>query len=73
MADACVFCRIVAGEAAADVVLEDERTVAFLPIGPATRGHTLVVPRVHAVDIWDIAEIDAVAVMAMRGRFWERM
>ena len=62
--NACIFCAIVAGEAPAHVVREDDATVAFLDINPATRGHTLVVPRRHVVDLWDADEADAVAVMA---------
>lgn len=52
----CVFCEIVAGRAPAHRVLEDEHAVAFLNIRPASPGHTLVVPRVHARDMWDISE-----------------
>ena len=64
----CIFCRIIAGEAPADVVLEDEHTIAFLPTGPAARGHTLVVPRTHSADIWEITDDDAAAVMRMARR-----
>ena len=35
----CIFCKIVAGEIPAQIVDEDERTVAFMDINPATRGH----------------------------------
>jgi histidine triad (HIT) family protein len=50
----CVFCAIVAGDAPAHVVDEDEHTIAFLDIAPFTRGHTLVVPRDHHADLWDV-------------------
>lgn len=53
MAD-CVFCAIVAGDSPAHVIYEDEHTVAFLDIAPFTRGHTLVVPRAHHDDLWDV-------------------
>jgi histidine triad (HIT) family protein len=46
-ADDCVFCSIVAGEAPAHRVYEDEDAVAFLDANPVARGHTLVVPRDH--------------------------
>jgi histidine triad (HIT) family protein len=52
----CTFCKIVTGRLPSYRVLEDERTVAFLDISPASRGHTLVVPRVHAQDVWEISE-----------------
>ncbi|MFA9432701.1 HIT family protein [Egicoccus sp. AB-alg2] len=50
----CIFCAIVAGHAPARVVHETPRTVAFLDINPATRGHTLVIPRDHARDLHDV-------------------
>ncbi len=50
----CLFCRIVAGELPATMIAEDERTIAFMDINPATRGHALVVPRGHAQDLLTI-------------------
>ena len=50
----CLFCKIVAGEIPATVVREDERTIAFMDINPATRGHALVIPRTHARDLWAV-------------------
>ncbi|GIU99820.1 MAG: HIT family protein [Actinomycetota bacterium] len=58
----CVFCRIAAGEAAAERVLEDERTLAFLDIHPAGEGHTLVIPKTHAETVWDVGAADWEAV-----------
>jgi histidine triad (HIT) family protein len=46
----CVFCQIVAGEAPAEIVHENEVAVAFVPLGPVTPGHVLVVPRQHVED-----------------------
>jgi histidine triad (HIT) family protein len=57
----CIFCRIVAGELPAEIVHEDETTIAFLDINPATRGHAVVIPRVHAADIHDVPPDDFVA------------
>jgi histidine triad (HIT) family protein len=54
----CVFCRIVADEAPADLVFEDERSIAFLDIHPAGEGHTLVVPKEHAANVWDVLPED---------------
>ena len=50
----CVFCRIGSGEAPSDRVLEDERTLAFLDIHPAGEGHTLIIPKEHVQDVWDV-------------------
>ncbi len=57
----CLFCRIIAGELPSVRVHEDERTVAFMDIAPATRGHLLVVPRTHADDLHDIDPADLAA------------
>jgi histidine triad (HIT) family protein len=57
----CLFCRIVAGEVPSTRVDEDERTVAFMDINPATRGHVLVVPREHSPDLHGIAPEDLAA------------
>lgn len=58
----CVFCAIVAGEASSHGVYEDEHTVAFMDINPATDGHLLVIPKRHAPDLWSIPEEDGAAV-----------
>jgi histidine triad (HIT) family protein len=64
----CIFCKILAGELPATIVDEDERTVAFMDINPATRGHLLVIPRAHSEDLMSIDPDDlcAVAVASQR-------
>jgi len=57
----CLFCKIVAGEVPATRVREDERTIAFMDINPATRGHLLVVPRAHARDLLEVGAEDLAA------------
>lgn len=52
----CVFCSIVAGDREAEIVFEDERTLAFLDATPLQHGHTLVVPRTHIETIVDLPE-----------------
>ncbi len=73
----CLFCKIVAGELPSQQVDADERTVAFMDISPATRGHALVVPRNHATNLLeaDPEDVAAVAVAAQRlaGRVTERL
>jgi histidine triad (HIT) family protein len=49
----CVFCAIVAGEAPAIRIYEDEDYLAILDIRPFTRGHTLVIPKRHTIDLTD--------------------
>ncbi len=52
----CLFCAIADGSASSVSVFEDDTTVAFMDIRPASRGHTLVVPRAHFTDILDMPE-----------------
>jgi histidine triad (HIT) family protein len=49
----CVFCAIVAGDGPAIRIYEDEDYMAILDIRPFTRGHTLVIPKRHTVDLTD--------------------
>jgi histidine triad (HIT) family protein len=58
----CLFCKIIAGEIPSTRIYEDERTIAFMDINPATRGHVLVVPREHTRDLLTIEPHDLAAV-----------
>jgi histidine triad (HIT) family protein len=73
----CIFCKIVAGELPATIVGEDERTISFMDISPATRGHALVIPREHSADLLAVEREDltAVALAAQRlaGRMKQRL
>jgi len=53
-------------------VAEDERTVAFMDVSPATRGHALVVPRRHAADLGEIDDGDLAACVAAARRLARR-
>ena len=60
----CIFCKIVAGEIPAFKVYEDGDTIAFLDINPSAVGHTLVVPKRHARDVFEIDDVSLKAVAA---------
>jgi histidine triad (HIT) family protein len=64
MAEDCVFCQIVHGEAPASIVHSDDAIIAFMDIQPITQGHMLVVPREHTVLMKDVS--DLVAMRAFR-------
>jgi histidine triad (HIT) family protein len=64
----CIFCKILAGELPARIIAEDERTLSFMDIAPATRGHALVIPRAHASDLLSIEPEDLQAVLAAAQR-----
>jgi histidine triad (HIT) family protein len=51
----CAFCQLVRGEDPdAEVICEGQTWLAFFPLHPATPGHTLVIPRSHVVDLWEV-------------------
>ena len=64
----CIFCKIISGELPGQIVDQDDRTVAFMDINPATRGHLLVVPRNHVRDLLEIdpEDLAATAIAAQR-------
>ena len=73
----CIFCKILAGELPAQIVDEDERTIAFMDIAPATRGHALVIPREHSRDLLEVPPEDLqatiLAAKRLAGRARERL
>jgi histidine triad (HIT) family protein len=69
----CLFCGIVAGTVPSERIDENERTVAFMDINPATAGHALVVPRVHSADLMEIGEEDLTATVLAAQRLSRRM
>ena len=77
MAEDCVFCKIVAGELPAQMVDGDEHTVSFMDLNPWTRGHALVIPRNHTVNLYEIEDDDlrhtAVAARRLARRMRERL
>ncbi len=50
----CEFCKIINGTHKARIVCETQDTLAFFPLKPVARGHTLVVPKSHVRDIWSL-------------------
>ena len=60
----CLFCKFISGELPCDKIYEDEHTLAFLDIHPLNEGHTLVIPKTHAVNLLDISSTDFTHVMS---------
>jgi histidine triad (HIT) family protein len=50
----CVFCEILAGRAKAEIVLDEEKVMAFLDVRPVFAGHVLVVPKEHHETLIDL-------------------
>jgi histidine triad (HIT) family protein len=64
----CIFCAIADGRLPSSQVYSDEDVVAFLDIRPLTKGHLLVVPRVHAAGLAELAEGDGERAFAVARR-----
>ena len=69
----CIFCKIVAGELPGVIIDEDERTIAFMDISPATRGHALVIPRNHAANVLEIEPEELAATIRAAQRLAARI
>ncbi len=59
----CIFCRIAAGEIAADVVLSDDDVVAFRDTNPQAPTHVLVIPRRHVTSAHELDDRDLTAAL----------
>lgn len=54
--DNCIFCKIANGEIPSRTVYEDEDFRAILDLGPATKGHTLILPKDHAANLYELPD-----------------
>ena len=64
MKNNCVFCAICAGEIPSFKVYEDDLVLAYLDINPFTKGHTLVIPKVHSANLLETSDETLAAVIA---------
>jgi len=53
----CIFCKIITQEIPSQKIYEDEHTYAFLDIHPVNIGHTIVIPKIHSANIYEIPDI----------------
>ena len=58
----CIFCKIVRGEIPCIKIYEDEKVLSFADINPISTGHVLIIPKIHAENIWEIDAEDLVAI-----------
>lgn len=52
----CIFCKIIDGSIPSTKVYEDEHVYAFMDVAPLTKGHTLLVPKQHVKDLFEMPE-----------------
>jgi len=64
----CIFCKIAENEAKSWKIFEDNEIVAFLDINPATEGHTIIIPKTHYKDVFDVPDelLQEIAVITKR-------
>jgi histidine triad (HIT) family protein len=62
MSENCIFCKIARKEAPASMVYEDAVVMAFMDIRPVSKGHTLIIPKQHYVDIYEMPDQPLIAV-----------
>ena len=69
----CIFCKIASGEIPSKTLYEDEDFRVILDLGPATKGHALILPREHAADLFELPEETAAEVLVLAKRIAARM
>ena len=58
----CIFCKIIQGELPCFKVYEDDKVLAFEDISPISQGHTLIIPKRHYQDLYEIPPEDLTAI-----------
>lgn len=71
--DNCIFCKIANGDIPSSTVYEDEDFRAFLDLGPATNGHTLIVPKKHVKDVTELDQETAGKALLLAAKIGEAM
>ena len=61
--DDCIFCKIAAGEIPSRKIYEDKDLIAIMDLNPTSKGHSLIIPKEHCTNIYDIDEDIAAKVM----------
>lgn len=60
--EGCIFCKIVKGDIPCFKILEDDKVLSFADVNPINTGHTLIIPKRHAENIWEIDGEDLAAI-----------
>ncbi len=69
----CIFCKIANGEIPSRTLYEDEDFRVILDLGPATRGHALILPKEHAANLFELPEETAGKAMILAKKMAARM
>ena len=69
----CIFCKIANGEIPSTSVYEDDTFKVILDLGPATRGHALILPKDHAADLFELPEDTAEKAIVLAKKLGRQM
>jgi histidine triad (HIT) family protein len=73
MQDNCIFCKIIAGEIPSAVLYEDEDFKAIMDISPAAKGHTVILSKRHAANLFELDENTAVKALPVARKLAKAM
>ena len=71
--DDCIFCKLAAGDIPTNTIYEDDSFRAILDNGPATRGHTLIIPKDHSEDLFSLPDDTAAGAIKLAKKIADRM
>ena len=71
--DDCIFCKIANGEIPSKSIYEDDEFKVILDLGPATKGHALILPKAHAADLFELPEETAANAMVLAKKLGKQM
>lgn len=71
--DNCIFCKIANGEIPSKSIYEDDEFKVILDLGPATKGHALILPKAHAADLFELPEETAANAMVLAKKLGKQM
>ena len=69
----CIFCKIANGEIPSATLYEDEDFRVILDLGPASKGHALILPKAHAANIYEISDDMAAKAMILAKKMDTKM
>lgn len=71
--DNCIFCKIAAGEIPSATIYEDDDFRAILDLGPASKGHALIIPKEHDADLYELDDRIASEILIVARKIVTRM
>ena len=71
--DNCIFCKFANGDIPSKTLYEDDECRVILDLGPATKGHALILPKNHYANLFELPENEAEHVMVVAKRMASRM